>query len=59
MAIKKTRDGSFKLSSLCKGGDYLLFRFRPRYKPGHRHDEVSILPVYVKKRRQFQTVVSL
>ena len=28
MTIRKTRDGSFKLSSLCKGGDYLLFRFR-------------------------------
>ena len=27
MTIRKTRDGSFKLSSLCKGGDYLLFRF--------------------------------
>ena len=24
-------------------------RFRPRYQPGHRHDEVSILPAYVKR----------
>ena len=27
----------------------MLFRLRPRYQPGHRHDEVSILPAYVKK----------
>ena len=32
-----------------KGGGCLLLRFRPRYQPGHRHDEVSILPAYVKR----------
>ena len=37
----------FRLSD--KGGGCLLLRFRPRYQPGHRHDEVSSIPAYAKK----------